>query len=256
MSQTTQENAGKWTYKDYFLKDSSLIDNGIKYWQKYVEEPRESDKAVIELVRERVTPGKKQSLLDIGCFTGNLLYHLRNAFPDMELSGGDIVPRAIEVNKENPDLAGMDFQVMDIFDLPKDKTYDFVVTNAVIGTFVDLKGALSNVADVLNSGGWYICFDWFHSFPHEIVMNETSKLYPHGVDYYFRSVNTVAPILADCGFLDVSFTPFNIGIDLQRPDPSADNALISYTEQTVNDFRLSFKGAIYQPWCFLAAQKA
>uniref|UniRef100_A0A7C3W8V3 Class I SAM-dependent methyltransferase n=1 Tax=Fundidesulfovibrio putealis TaxID=270496 RepID=A0A7C3W8V3_9BACT len=245
-----------WSYADYFLKKQDLIDSAMQYWKKYADNPRESDKVLLELVAAALPRDGAASLADVGCFSGNLLYLLKKRLPGLELTGYDLVERVIAANRANPELAGIDFQAADIFQLDPGKRFDVVVTNAVVGTFAELEPALRRIAAMLKPGGTYVCFDWFHPFPHELEMRETSPVFPHGVFFHFRSYAAVAALLERCGFTDVDFRPFDIPIDLPRPDPQGPDALVSYTVRGEDGRRISFKGAIHQPWCHMTAKKA
>lgn len=251
----TQQTAESWTYRDAYLKDESLIDTYAKYSEKYIQNPRESDKAIAGIINRHNIHGRRYSLVDIGCFTGNLLLYLKHCFPAFELHGWDIVPQVIKANKLNEILAEIEFEEMDICNTQSIKKYDFVVTNAVLGTLEDLKKPFLNIADILADSGTFICFDWFHPYDHDLQLTERSRLFPHGVKSYFRSYNTVSSLLRSYGFEDIQFYPFNIGIDLPKPESSGPHTLVSYTVKTTDNFRLSFKGAIYQPWCHLVARK-
>ena len=84
----------KWVYQDYILKDQNFVERQKTHNQRYVKNIRESDQHLIRIVCELL--GRKSAeadqlqLLDVGCNTGNLLLHLRAAYPEMQLSGVDI----------------------------------------------------------------------------------------------------------------------------------------------------------------------
>src|SRR5262245_24789721 len=104
---------------DEYLKEYSERYN--QYQQRYADEPREGDKKLIDLVRRaaagRLTAGQPVRLLDIGCSTGNLLFHLKSAMPALNLTGGDLDSSAIAVCRSNPRLSGIQFEMMDVLDL-------------------------------------------------------------------------------------------------------------------------------------------
>src|SRR5687767_4477614 len=79
-------------YRDY-VEDSAHMREYSDYQQRYAETPRESDKVLIDLVREHAPEGG--SLLDMGCSTGNLLLHISRLLPGLELHGADMASDVI-----------------------------------------------------------------------------------------------------------------------------------------------------------------
>lgn len=76
----------------HYVGDETFLRDYNAYQKKYAGQIRESDKVLIQLVREIAERSgsleERFRLLDIGCSTGNLLLHLKHAFPSMELTGG------------------------------------------------------------------------------------------------------------------------------------------------------------------------
>ena len=95
------------TYKDY-VTDQDLYRKYSKYQKRYFEKIRESDRVLIEMIGEVVSDTGVQdlSLLDIGCSTGGLLFHIKKALPGLRLAGGDKMAPVIQDCRKNPDLKG------------------------------------------------------------------------------------------------------------------------------------------------------
>ena len=70
-------------------KDGAMLARYDDYQQRYRDSIRESDKVLIDLIREAAA-GRPARLLDIGCSTGNLLRHIRRLVPGLDLHGGDL----------------------------------------------------------------------------------------------------------------------------------------------------------------------
>src|SRR5918995_443641 len=89
----------------------------LDYQERYAVEPRRTDVRLIELIerecdsRPAADGNRPLKLLDLGCSSGNLLYHLRNRLPRLQYTGADVFPGIIEHCSQNPRLAGMDFHV-------------------------------------------------------------------------------------------------------------------------------------------------
>ena len=239
-------------FKNY-VEDAAHMRAYAEYQKKYARTIRESDKVLIELLRARAAPGAR--LLDLGCSTGNLLLHLKHALPGIALAGGDIVGSIIAANRENPELAGIEFLELDMLALPAAPQYDVVVTNAALMFFApeEFQRAIASIGRAVRPGGWFLAFDLFHPFEQEIDLIETSSRHPSGLRFHFRSYQAVRRALDGARLSDPEFAFFSMPIALPRPlDPSD---ITSYTVETVEQQRLSFRGALYQPWCHLSARK-
>ena len=246
------------TYNDY-VNDKKFLSDYNDYQARYAEQMRESDKVLIELLQKHIgTPKleKAPKLLDIGCSTGNLLLHMKRMLPRVKMTGGDLALSSIEEARNNSELEGIDFQEMDIFNLPENE-YDIVIANAVAVYFKwpDYQKALESVYKSLKPGGIYIVFEWMHPFEHQdLMIYETSISHPDGIRICFRPIKKVAQHLKKAGFDSSDFYPFEMPFDLEKP--CDDEEVVTYTINSENNDRLSFRGALYQPWCHMVAKKS
>jgi SAM-dependent methyltransferase len=231
----------------------------LKYQERYAQEPKESDKIFLALVRElaaQAAPAKSLRLLDIGCSTGNLLRHLKRAMPGICLAGGELFPEIVEHCRNDPELKDVAFDVMDVRDLPTHARYDVVVASALLFRFSpqQFKACCAGIARLLDAGGSLLALDWYHPFYQDLTTLEQSHDYPEGLTLHFRSYETTERLLKDAGFAEIRFRPFDLPIDLPRPPDPAD--LSTYTRREEGGARIQFRGAIYQPWCHMIAHKA
>jgi SAM-dependent methyltransferase len=248
------------SYADY-VGNSSLHEKYSAYQERYSTTIRESDRVLIDLVRNSVAAATRQPrVLDIGCSTGNLLAHIREALPELDLTGADLAQSVIDVCRDDPRLAGIEFSLMDMLGLTG--RYEVIIANAVAVYFSheEYDRAIASVAAALEVGGTYLAFEWLHPFPQDIEIRETSSSHPNGLKIHFRPYSIVEEILARHGFGNVEFRPFSIPIDLERGatfagNPDGFEELNSYTVRTETGDRMLFRGTLYQPWCHLVAQK-
>jgi cyclopropane fatty-acyl-phospholipid synthase-like methyltransferase len=245
--------------KDHYSKyvaDADAIARYNAYQNKHKVRIRESDKVLIDLVA-RLAKGKRDArLLDIGCSTGNLLYHLKNMVPGVRLEGADLAQSSIDECRRDPDLAGIEFSIRDICDLPRDNPYDIIVANAVAVYFdwETYSRAMASVWHALKPGGAYLVFEWMHKFSvQDITITETSEMHPDGLEIHFRPMAKVERLMRECGFGEVEFYPFEMPFDLPFPGYDADVA--SYTRKDEHGTRMTFRGALFQPWCHMMALK-
>jgi SAM-dependent methyltransferase len=248
----------EFTYQEY-VTDAAFLAEYNAYQAKYAQQMRESDRVLIELVRDVIARRQAATairLLDIGCSTGNLLLHLRRVFPDMDLSGGDLAESSLADCRANPALKGVTFRTLDILDLPSPPQYHIVTVNAVLYMMTDeqFTTALRSMANVLEPDGTLILFDFFHPFEQDISITEVSRTHTNGLRLRFRPMSSAARALHAAGFREPRFQPFTLPIDLPRhPD---DGELITYTVAAHDGRRLPFRGTLFQPWCHLTARKS
>jgi trans-aconitate methyltransferase len=241
------------TTHEHYLANKRYFEEYAEYQGRYSAEPRFSDRKLIEIVRRR-GGGDARRIVDLGCSTGNLLRHLRAAFPGAALLGIDRDANALAfAEKSNRDL-GIEFRTADVLDVQLDTKADVVVLNAVSFYFneADFRRLFAAVAGNLRPGGLVVSFDWHHKYDHQsITMNETSKGHPDGVTYHIRPQRAVTDVLTTAGFADVRFDDFELPVDL--PDTEPDAEIVSRTETTVSGKRLCFRGVFFQPWCHVSA---
>lgn len=237
--------------------ESYMAGDYAAYQAKYRASLKESDKKTIELLGEVLgnASNPKLRLLDIGCHTGNLLYHIRQRFPSLDLKGGDIFPAIIESCRDDPGLQGIRFDTLDILSLNLPEVADLVVVSAVLFRFSDEQheAAWRGIFNTLATGGAAIIFDWYHPFKQTVRIIDETEAHPEGLILNIRSQHYVSELLQRIGFADIRFFPFNIQIDLKLADAS--DGVRTYTRTTVDGERLQFRGAIYQPWCHLVVRK-
>ncbi len=244
------------SYQDY-VSDAAFIDRYNSYQTKYSKQMRESDRIIIELVREIQSKHDFNSgpmrLLDIGCSTGNLLLHLKSCLPQLTLTGADLAESSLQACRANQELEGVEFKIMDLLNLPAGADYNIVSVNAVLYMMDDAQFAngLRSIAGSLKPGGTLIAFDFFHPYSQDLHINEISTSHPDGLRLRFRPMDMVRPILSEAGFKNAVFRPFTLPFDLPVSGEAAD--LITYTVPTLEGKKLPFRGTLFQPWCHLVA---
>ena len=226
----------------------------MEYQKKHRNSIRESDKVTIELIEKNLPAGNKLKLLDVGCHNGNLLYHINKAIPNLHLKGIDLFPGVVEGCRNDPQLSGISFEVMDVKDLHSTKA-DIVVVSAVMFRFNDNEYShiCHNFYRCLESGGTLVMFDLFNPFRQTLQIVEMTPTHPAGLVLNLRFQGEIEKKLVNAGFSEICFQMFEIPIDLPLVDPQ--DPLFTHTVRTKSDKRLQFRGSLYQPWCHLVAKK-
>src|SRR5882672_9444997 len=86
-----------------YVRDEKFLAGYNEYQSKYANEMRESDRVILGLIADH---GRGSTLLDIGCSTGNLLRHIKRAFPALALTGGDLAESSLTIARADRELAG------------------------------------------------------------------------------------------------------------------------------------------------------
>lgn len=240
-------------YKDY-VNDKKCLTEYESYQDRYTNSIRESDKKIIEKTGDWLQGKSKDvRVLDVGCSTGNLLYHLNIRYPDLELVGCDFAESSINKCKNNPKLKNIQFHISDVTKPIELGRFDIIIVNAVFFMMSDddfAKGLL-NLNKILKEDGLLVIFDFAHDFNQELKISEISKSKPLGLDINFRSKKKINLLLSNAGFSNLEFINFKLPIDLPLDKKNNQNQLNSHTIKSEDGERLIFRGILYQPWCHI-----
>ena len=92
-----------------------------------------------------------RTLLEIGCGTGVVLSHISAALPKLGLTGGDLLPVALDVARERVPNAA--FAQIDIRRLPFVEEFDVICALDVLEHVDEDDSALEQIANALRPGG-------------------------------------------------------------------------------------------------------
>jgi SAM-dependent methyltransferase len=241
------------SYEKY-VTDERFLASYNDYQKRYAGQIAERDKVMLGLIAEK-TQGRG-TLLDIGCSTGNLLLHIKRAFPEMTLTGGELAEPSLAAARGNPELAGIEFRTMDMLDIRG--RYDCITANAVTYLFdwTDYEKAIQSIAKALKPGGIFISFDWYHPFAgQDLAIREITPSHPDGITIHSRALDRVGRIVDKAGLANFESHPFIIPIDLPEPEDKSGDP-ITYTVKLGNGDRVCMRGSLYQPWCHITAVKS
>src|SRR3546814_9775927 len=100
---------------EHYVRDETFLSYYNDYQARWRDRIAERDHAMIDLIA--LHTWGKGTLLDIGCSTGNLLQHVRQAFPNLRLTGGELAESSLHTAKGNPSLASVDLRRMNMLDI-------------------------------------------------------------------------------------------------------------------------------------------
>ncbi len=251
--------------RDYqsYVTDKKWAATYSDYQKRYSGNPRESDKKIGHLTLAALREmqlSRQPRILDIGCSTGNLLRHLRRLMPGADLYGGDLMVPVIDECRRNPDLAGMSLAVMDVFSLPVNRPFDVITCHAVTYMFdkEQFGLAMHSIAGALVPGGAFVGYELVFPGSREQRIVEKSQGHPDGLQLMLRSEDFVRSCMEAASFTNIEVQPFDIPIDLPKPEPTGTDAdLVTYTvRDAVTGRRLMYRGDLFQPWAHITARRA
>ena len=236
-----------------------------QYHAHYRRHPRERDKAglrILEDIREEFSGTVR--IVDIGAGWGSYAYHIRNEIRDCEVSAIELDEACIQSYKTEPDLKGINAIFADIMAAQVTESWDIASTVAVTCVYpqAQFEQMISAISGLISPGGYYIGWEMIHGVDQELEIKETHADISDIL--CIRSTKNVSTVFEGAGFSAIRFIPFEMPFDME-PVKSAVKwsgkatdirmaHLKSHTIKTDNG-RLSFRGAMYQPWCHVIAQK-
>lgn len=122
-----------------------------EYWDNAFKNPSKLAKYSVQRAWWYAKEIKAQSVLDVGCGNGRLLYGMSFVNPFMDSLGVDFSQTAIDRMKKD---YGVEGKVMDVFDIDKiERNFDMVVVNDVLEHVEDEKLFLEKCLGKLKDDG-------------------------------------------------------------------------------------------------------
>ena len=202
--------------------------------RRFLNEPKECDRIVGDLLAD-LLPGREDvRLLDIGCGNGQCVAHLKGRFPGWRYLGIDLRPEAIAE-------AGPTFEVADWFDYDPGGPLDVIVCSSVTYAFTDeeFEQALDLMHDRLNPGGLVILFDMFTPWEQRLTVVEKSLHHPDGHLLMVRPYSQLRELATAAGLEVLEIRPFSYSGGSHWADP---HDLRSYNHEG-----LTMRGCFNQP---------
>jgi ubiquinone/menaquinone biosynthesis C-methylase UbiE len=120
-------------------------------------------------------------VLDVGCGTGHAINVLAREFPRSRFSGYDIAEDAIERARAEAKEMGLDnatFEVVDVTELPRDRTFDLVTAFDAIHDQKSPEAVLRGINRALAPDGRFLMVEFkFSSRVEENIKNPFAPLY-------------------------------------------------------------------------------
>ncbi|HET6227685.1 MAG TPA: class I SAM-dependent methyltransferase [Bacteroidia bacterium] len=151
-----EHDSKKWTHVEHPVQHNSQrsMDNFYKkegLLTEYINNDRiEFYKEVAGLIKEKIKFSEGQTVADVGCGTGHLLYYLKEEVGFGRATGFDFSPEAIKIAKEL--FSNFYFYELDIY-AGKDEKFDTVLCTEVLEHLLNPELAMFNLLSMVNPGG-------------------------------------------------------------------------------------------------------
>ena len=131
--------------------------------------PKEAFQVLINLLKKEKL-SSNTSLVDVGCAAGELIFNIKKHFPQINITGIDILQSLLDKAKKKTSE--------DIIYKKKDISrkniklgrYDIIILSAVLSIFDNPKIILNNLLRSLNTGGKIYIFSLFNPYPYNVYI--------------------------------------------------------------------------------------
>lgn len=145
-------------------------DDAIYLNEDRYNNPKEVFKVVGARIQERMGQAQGKSFLDVGCATGELVWHLKSLFPKASFRGADVSENMIRhAQKKMPEA---NFSVSSATDTEffEKETYDVITCVSVLSIFDNPGVPIRNFLRALNPGGLLVIHTIVNDFPVDMLM--------------------------------------------------------------------------------------
>jgi SAM-dependent methyltransferase len=229
------------------------------YFSNQLENPKESTKVFFEFLSKQ-TPLDGISICDAACGNGANLFYLRENYQVGSLCGFDLIKSNIDIGRKfisDRDIQDVSLIEGDIFNLPSQITEKNIVGVTCIQTLSWLSEYKPAILSLIKlSPEWLAFTSLFYDGRIEAqieitVFDESFNIRgqkPHNV----YSLDLISKFLAEQGYGDITYQPFNLEIELAKGDP---HQMRTHTIKTTSEKSIQVSGPILMPWYFLFARK-
>jgi len=231
----------------------------MNYFSDQLENPKESTKDFYEFLSKQ-TSLDGISICDAACGNGANLFYLRKNYEAGSLCGFDLSKSNIDTGRKyisNQDIQDVSLIEGDIFNLPTQIMEKNIVGVTCIQTLMWLGGYRSAILSLIKlSPEWLAFTSLFYDGRIEAQIEVTtfdesfniSGQRPHNI----YSIDLISKFLAEQGYGDIVYQPFNLEIELAKGDP---HQMGTYTIKTNSEVNIQVSGPLLMSWYFLFAKK-
>lgn len=166
--------------------------------------PRKNYKLIIDEIKLK----KGNTLLDVGCGTGEILKKLSTKYINVKLYGIDISQEMLKIAKKKDKLSKIKYICCDAESLPfKDNTFDVLITNESFHHYPNPQKALKEFKRVLKDNGKLILCDMYRPIIIRNFMNFMFKFTKTG-DVKIYTKNEILNLLEEYDYKNIKLKKY------------------------------------------------
>ena len=198
-------------------------------------------------------------ILDIGSGSGANIYYMVKRYSNSTFLGVDINPDLVMRGNQFFQDNGIENCRLvqgDIYKLDEAyrSVFDGIVSFQTLSWLPEFKEPITAMSKL--RAKWMALTSLFYDGPLSCtidVQDYDATLQPCKESFYnIYSLPVVKAFLSEQGYAKFQFTPFEIDIDLPKPDTKGRG---TYTEKLQNGCRLQCSGPLLMPWYFIAIEE-
>lgn len=240
---------------------NNIEDIEKEYHMRQYIQPYRSTEVFIDWLENTgiLTKNSKMRICDMACGEGANLRYMSLRFPDCKFKGielnHDLIKQGGALNK----ISNCSMQQGDWYNLDAElkNEFDGIISFQTLSWLPEYKEAIKCLTDL--NPKWIAISSLFYEG--DIDYTIQLKDYTRGKDsetdyksYYYNiySIVRIKKIFSEYGYSKFYFKPFDIDIDLEKPDREG---LGTYTIKTEKGKRIQISGGLMLPWYFIIAEK-
>lgn len=156
------------------IKQARLHDEIYLKESRY-DNPKDSFKFLIKILKKNIDPKKIYDVLDIGCANGELLFQLNKNFKNLKLSGYEIRKDLLaKAKKQNSDQ--ITFKCVDINKkFNSNKKFDIILCSGVLSIFDSLDAFKKNINKLSKKNSSIFLFGNFNDYDYDVMIKYVDK---------------------------------------------------------------------------------
>ncbi|MFC1676213.1 malonyl-ACP O-methyltransferase BioC [Planctomycetota bacterium] len=135
------------------MTDTDTIKKNFSRFAEYYDSYAQIQNLSANKLIRQLTAQRYNSILDIGCGTGNYTSLLQNKFPFASITAMDISTRMIEVARQKLQKGNIDFVIADAETALLEDSFELITSNACFQWLGCLDTTLAKYKDLLTSNG-------------------------------------------------------------------------------------------------------
>ncbi|MBL7205514.1 MAG: methyltransferase domain-containing protein [Desulfobacteraceae bacterium] len=232
-----------------------------EYHERQFKEPYRSTVAFCDWLEEigYIQKDSQLRIIDLCSGQGANIYYMGKRYPKSTFIGvdinSDIVMRGNKFFQDNK-IHNCHLEVGDIYKLDEKYVSEFegIVSFQTLSWLPEFKKPIESMSKL--QAKWISLSSLFYdgqvSCTIEVRQYDESLERNRDSFYNVYSLPVIEKCLSENGYEEFQFTPFEIDIDLPKPN---EKVMSTYTEKLENGHRLQISGPLLMPWYFIGARK-